>query len=265
MAIPERIKNLHLTGADNRLSGPAGKLTADAGTTVDFAAATVLLPDGSGSGGASLPSTVGRSVGDVLTIATLGPPATFAWTTPATGGGGGGTPGGHALTWASDGDANGVFYYLGTSGTTTWVNPAGGAVTVTGSSYDHGAVSGLTDRTPSDVCTANFANSNFTFGLGSGHYLVVNRWTVRARSDTYTESPTALKLQGSNDSSTWADVDTRTGISVTAASQWLSYPVTGETTGYRYFRVVSTATNSAGRDYFALGEVELYGSLQTAP
>ncbi len=49
------------------------------------------------------PPTVGRAPGDVLTIVSLGPPAVFGWTTPATGGGGdgGGTPALIAGTWSS--------------------------------------------------------------------------------------------------------------------------------------------------------------------
>ena len=108
-AVPAaRFTNLHLGGSDNRLTGAGGKLTADAGTTVDLAAATVLLPGGSG-GGASLPSTSGRTVGDVLTIASLGPPVTFAWATPAAAGGGGGGGGAAALITGLTGYSSSVY------------------------------------------------------------------------------------------------------------------------------------------------------------
>ncbi|MEH2118727.1 hypothetical protein [Nostoc sp.] len=82
--------------------------------------------------------------------------------------GGGSTTNGHQLTFASSGDANGVFYYLGTNkGSTVWANPAGINFTVSASSTENGSVVSLTNRYNSEFYTANQANQWVSFGLNN--------------------------------------------------------------------------------------------------
>ena len=87
--------------------------------------------------------------------------------------------------------------------------------------------------------------------------LICNYYTVRARAGTGGNHPTAFTFQGSNDATTWVDLDIQTGLTYTAAT-FYSYPV-GGSTAYRYFRLIQTALNSSGNNRFALSELEIYG------
>jgi len=173
---------------------------------------------------------------------------------------------GATLTYSSDGDTNGLFYWLGTlGGTEGWGNPSdptGRAITVvtfssltTLSETPHR----MTDLSSVAVTTANLANSwmQFDIGYAGGRTLACNYYTVRARSGAGANHPTAFTLQGSNDASAWTNLDVRTGLTY-VPSTYYSYPVSGST-AFRYFRLLQTAANSIGANRFALGEIEFYG------
>jgi hypothetical protein len=167
------------------------------------------------------------------------------------------------LTYASDGDANGVFYFFGQNFNAggTWTNPntAGRLpITVTAAMLN-GGVDNLVNRAAEDNYTTNVANSNFVFDLGSGRALSLTVWSYRARTATTSQTPTALSLEGSNDGSSWTAIDARSGISVTATGQWKTF--TSTSSAFRYFRLKQTALNNGGDNFFTIAEFELYGTL----
>lgn len=170
------------------------------------------------------------------------------------------------LTYVSNGDTNGLFYWIGTrSLTESFSNPSdpsGRALTaVTFSSEGTPGAENpwrMTDRSSVAVSTGNVANSWMRFDVGAGRSLVCNRYVIRSRSTTAGNHPTAFKFQGSNDASTWDDLDTRTGLTYAASTY---YPYTVSTsTAYRYFRILQTAVNSSGANRLVLGDLELYGA-----
>jgi len=177
---------------------------------------------------------------------------------------------GSTRTYVLNNDFNGLFQWLGTLGlTTSRLNPSSalpdgrGLSLVTFSSEDSFGmdVSRMTDRISSAVTTGNFANSWMQFDISriGNRTLVCNYYTVRARNTGGGggNHPTAFTFQGSNDATTWVDLDVRTGLTYTAAT-FYSYPVSGST-AYRYFRLIQTALNSSGNNRFALSEFEIYG------
>ena len=167
---------------------------------------------------------------------------------------------GVARNYVSNGDANGVFYYLGTIfGNTTWSNPANtNRLTVSASSVESGTVESLTDRSDSTFYSNINAGNWVQFSLGSSK-LKCNYYSIKTRNTSDGYFPRNWKLQGSNDGSSWDDLDIQVNnTSLTNDSQWLSLPVSSAVQ-YSTFRILSTGVTSSGYNYLVLGEVELYG------
>lgn len=164
-------------------------------------------------------------------------------------------------TYSSDGDSNGVFTGIGTLfGGQSWTNPAtAGYITITASNLASGSLASLVNHDASDTFDNPMTNNWFTFDLGATRRLRVSKWSFRMRSSGG-NNPTAIDLQGSNDSTNWTTIDSQTGLTSTA-NTWNSFTVTGQTVKYRYFRLLRQGTDDGGNNYFTAGEFELYGDL----
>ena len=162
------------------------------------------------------------------------------------------------LSFASDGDANGLFYYLGTGKRTkAWENPYNTGVLLSASTIGAGSLSYLCDRQEGQFYTNNDTNGSITINV-SPTKLKCNYYSLRNRnaSDYYLRS---WKLQGSNDNATWVDLDTQTNnTTLNSPSQWLSIPI-NSTTAFSFFRLLETGVDSMGYHFICLGEIELYG------
>lgn len=182
----------------------------------------------------------------------------------------------YASAYASDGDTNGVLYFIGSNYLrSTWTNPhTAGSVTVVNTPLNvSGTSASFVNRTlDHSVFTNNVANAIVGVDLGAGRALVPAYYSMRARDDDNTNLPRNWKLQGTNsvsadteagfNAATWTDLDTRTSdTTMSVASAWGSFPVTGVSTAYRYLRIVQNGTNSSGQNYFCIQEIELYGTL----
>lgn len=161
------------------------------------------------------------------------------------------------LTFATAGDTNGLFYYLGTEKLTKpWANPTTKGLSLNASSVENGSVISLVNRDESQFYTSNTPNSWVSFNIENK--LKCNYYSIRARNNT-AYYPRNWKLQGSNDGNTWIDLDTQINNTVlSSASQWLSLPVISSE-AYSWFRILNYGIDSEGHNYFTLGEVELYG------
>lgn len=176
------------------------------------------------------------------------------------------------LAYVSDGDANGVFYYIGTNGLRdAWTNPhTAGRITASASpSIIQGSIEELVDRTNNTVHTGQNFNSNyFRFDLGASRTLLLKSFSWRQRSDSGDTQPISLYVYGSNDASNWYLINkyntgskSVTGYALTGgtASLWNNVTVAAPGT-YRYIQFYSNVNNiNAG--YLTAGEVELYGTL----
>lgn len=173
--------------------------------------------------------------------------------------GGGGTA---TLTYSSDGDANGVFYFAGKGYATggTWTNPyTQGSITLTSAfSLGTGTIPEIVDRVSSSIDEYGTAPW-FVVDLGPDKSLVCNYASYRQRTGGPTNSSNSFDLQGSNDATSWTALSSQTGVSTTEAT-WRSFSVSGST-GYRYFRIIRPSVT----DYLTIGEWELYGSLTYLP
>ena len=167
------------------------------------------------------------------------------------------------LNYTSDGDSNDIFYFIGTvNNTTTFTNPQSiaNAISIQVNTLSNGTLLNLTDRSVNGLATTDVANSNVTINLGSNRTLLLNKYSIRSRNigSTYIRN---WKLQGSNDNSTWVDLDTQTNnATITAASGWVSITVTGLTVAYQYFKLVQNGLNASSTNVLNLGELQLYGN-----
>jgi E3 ubiquitin-protein ligase HECTD1 len=171
------------------------------------------------------------------------------------------------LTYASDGDTNGVFYYLGTNkGTEAWSNPST-KVTLSASSILSGrGVERLVDRSAEeltgDAHTNRENNAWFKVDFGSNR-LQIKYYTLQARK-TIDQQPRSWLFQGSNDDVTYTDIDIQNNNATLSNGSFYRKQITGQTSGYRYYKLTQTDTNSSGDTYFTLGEWEFYGTLTVA-
>ena len=170
------------------------------------------------------------------------------------------------LSYASNGDSNGVFYYLGTNkNTQAFSNPAtSGAVVMSASSSYPGSYlpSNLTDRATTIFHSNSAANSWWKVDLLTAQ-LRCNYYSLRSRSDEDTQHLRSWKLRGSHDDSTWLDLDVQTNnTTLNSAGQWLSIPATGSTQFFRYLQIYMTGVNSSGGNFLVATEWELYGTLK---
>lgn len=169
-----------------------------------------------------------------------------------------------ALTYVSDGDTNGVCWWIGTNyGVEAWQNPhTATRVTVSQSSSagsQYGFVERMVDRIANSVGTDNVSNSWIKIDLGAANKIKINYYSLKGRSDNANDNwLQTWKLQGSNDNTTWTDIDSQTNNPVPPGN-WKSLPVTNQTNSYRYVRILQTGLTSTGENFLVLGEFEFYG------
>lgn len=180
-------------------------------------------------------------------------------------------PRGKSLSFVSAGDTNGVFYWLGTQQLTQdYVNPGTNGTLVFSSSSSLASTTqafNLADRGSAVAHTNDEANAFFQVDLLANRSLVLTCYTFKGRDDsagTNYHHPRNWKFQGSNDASTWTDLDTQTNNATIDSKVWFTKQVLNQSIGYRYFRFLQTGPNSTGAYYLTGGEMELYGTLNNA-
>lgn len=183
---------------------------------------------------------------------------------------------GSNLVYASDGDINGLAYYLGTAGlTTAFTNPAVNTAfpVIASSELNPGSfpTSSIVDRIPSLAHTQALTDSWFAFSIPNNS-LSVTKYTLRARNDAGSNQLRSWILEGTNTLSTftvagvnaasWAAIDTRTNdATLNAADQYYTLTKNGTSASFRYLRLKQTSPNSSGTLHLTLGEIEFYGTL----
>lgn len=164
-----------------------------------------------------------------------------------------------ALTYVSDGDANGVFTFIGKGKSVggTWSNPVPGSITgTTSAAMGSGTIDKLTDHATNDNYIPAAANSWYKFDLGANQRLVCNKWSFRQRNVGAVSGAPDVTLQGSNDDVTYTNVNVQASPNIpTGANVWGSFTVTSSTP-YRWWRFKQSIN-----DFFTCGELEIYGSL----
>lgn len=178
------------------------------------------------------------------------------------------------LTWSSNGDTNGLFYYLGTEGgTTSWSNPSERTtndeykvttdyLNVFNTSYLPPEATdrlGEGDNGGTHIYHSTNTNGSWvSFELADGVTLQVDRVTLRNR-DFHAHLLKNIKVQGSTDGgSNWTDLWVNS--STWGRDAWNGVTVS-DTTEYSSFRVLQNGTDSSNYYYLTVAEIELYGTL----
>ena len=181
------------------------------------------------------------------------------------------------LTRVSDGDTNGLVYWLGTrAGSYALPIPDTiGAVDVSGSELRVFSSSTYSDANYTMAKAFDRANvACFSAVGGANQFLALdlktrllkpNYLTLKSRADGNTNHLKSFALDVSNDALGWTPILTVADAGYTAANQWKSWPVTPPSLGYRYLRIRSTGPDSSGAQGLLLGEIELYGTLELPP
>lgn len=170
------------------------------------------------------------------------------------------------LTYVADGDTGGTAYWLGTDeGKQLWANPhTAGRITCSMSSFFNSNFNfpeRFVNRQIDDlIATANIVNSWFKIDFGLQKKLTCNYYSLRGRNFS-SNHPRNWKLQGSNDDTSWIDLDTQTNNSSINQNTWLSLPVT-TAQEYRYLRIYFTGVSSSNDNVQTMGEWEFYGTLR---
>jgi hypothetical protein len=183
---------------------------------------------------------------------------------------------GVTLTYASNGDSNGLIYYLGTSGlTTAFTNPAGTGFLMLASGSSSNTPAALTNRDTALWASLGTPLQWVAIDLGAGKSIDLHDYTLKARSDSNSAMPRNWELQGTNsvpawsvmgvEGASWTVLDVQTNqLNMSVASDFFYTGYPSNKPSYRYLRLVQTGYNSEpfpsnDRDYFVLGEIEFYG------
>ena len=186
------------------------------------------------------------------------------------------------LTYASDGDANGLAYYLGTNSlTSAFTNPIASGIipAVASSTLDPATtpISRLMDRSSAGLFHSNSeANPWCMFDLATKS-IAINKYTIRNKgADTNhflrnwtlegTNAIASFNLAGSN-AATWTAIDTRVNdATLVTMDQFYTLTANGSTASFRYLRFRQTGLTSTGSNFLIFGELEFYGLLaQSSP
>ena len=189
-------------------------------------------------------------------------------TVAASGGGGGSGAGGVSipLTYVSDGDENGLFYFLGQTRDGTWANPqtlglsgVGFYTVPPGLGQNNGSISDLTSRANSGLYLGQADPNGLEIDIGPNRAFCPNNVTITNRSGYDGTALQAVNLYGSQDGVNFTLLgNLPVALNLQNSSQ--TCPVVA-TKAYRYFRLLRNGLNNANTEYFCIGQVEMYGTL----
>jgi hypothetical protein len=180
------------------------------------------------------------------------------------------------LTYVSDGDINGLFYYAGTAfGLLPWVNPAtAGFVAMLRNNNGANTIAETVDRSAVlDTYQNNVAGNYMAVDLGATRSLILTKYSLRNRASDASRPVRNWKMQGINvltawsdaaiTGATWIDIDSRVSDTTMPATLgvWTTYTVPSVPAPYRYIRFLQTGVNGGGDNFNTLNEWELYGIL----
>jgi hypothetical protein len=170
------------------------------------------------------------------------------------------------LTFISPGDSAGVIYYLGTERyAKSFISPALKAGTFRveidlSSNLGGSPTQYAVDRSSTSLSTVSEVNAFIILDLGADKSLKIDHYAIKGRSDADAYHLRSWKLQGSNDNTTWTDLDEQINNTSIGLNTWFHAPVS-TSFSYRYLRILQTAADSNGSNFLTLGELEVYGIL----
>lgn len=170
------------------------------------------------------------------------------------------------LTYSSNGDSNGVIYYIGSDRPSKlWSNPMSSRRITAHTTSQYGDTNYYPWRSV-DRGTGNApwhsggdANARITYDFGAYRVLPTD-YTMMGRSDYNGLFPRNWVLEGSNDRVSWDILDTRTNDTQQNLGTW-GYYTASASVEYRFLSIRSTGNDSSGAPWLVIGEIEFYGDI----
>jgi len=104
---------------------------------------------------------------------------------------------------------------------------------------------------------ANNTTPWLKYQFASSNKYAVTKYALTSGNDEAPRDPKDWKLQGSNDNSTWTDVDSRTGETFASRNLRKEYTCASNQTAYEYYRL-NVSLNNGAATIVQLSELELY-------
>ncbi|MCX6722001.1 MAG: peptidoglycan-binding protein, partial [Candidatus Staskawiczbacteria bacterium] len=124
--------------------------------------------------------------------------------------------------------------------------------------YDSTAEAWVSTRaTSKEPLSSNPAWLEYNFGVGNSQ--IINTYTIINRNWTEPTSPNTWSFQGSNDGTTWVDLDSISGDINNTQAAVRTFNFTNDT-AYQYYRIYIKASNSKNNVYnyiVAIGELQM--------
>ena len=127
----------------------------------------------------------------------------------------------------------------------------------------HKSLENLFDYGSSDfVATENRKNSWYCIDMGK-YKVGLTAYTLKSRRGDSNNDPIKWIVEGSDDNSTWKELDNRTSdvLRPSSAVHTFELKQTEEITPYKYIRFRQPEQNSGGNNFFNLANIELFGRL----
>lgn len=107
---------------------------------------------------------------------------------------------------------------------------------------------------------ANTSTGTLQVDVGPGCYATLNSYQIRVNTiPEPNRAPKDFKMQGSNDGSSWTDLDTQTNQTAWTSGQTRTFTLGSTSAAYRYFRLNISANN--GDSLVQVAELFLDGTL----
>ena len=139
----------------------------------------------------------------------------------------------------------------------------GGYTTSAGSTYGGGDTAWRVFDNNSATYWRPGAHSTFPQWLKVDMSLpkVISKYTIKAMVGYNAETPKNFSLQGSNDNSTWVDIDNQTNITLWSSGETKIFETSNQD-AYRYYRVYISASNAA---WTYIDSIEMMGWYDETP
>jgi pimeloyl-ACP methyl ester carboxylesterase len=98
---------------------------------------------------------------------------------------------------------------------------------------------------------------NITYDFNGNDSYAINSYTITSANDAPDRDPKSWVLEGSNDNSTWAELNTRSGQTFGDRYETKPYTPNITTTAYKQYRL--RVTENAGSDLLQIAEIQMFG------
>ena len=160
------------------------------------------------------------------------------------------------------GTASGSFTVSGGGTTTTTDRTEGGTASDDGASNpgSEGEANAF-DNQSSTKWLVFSPTGNIAYDFANEDAYAINSYKITSANDESTRDPKSWVLEGSNNNSTWAIVDTRSGQTFGGRFETITYTPSITSTAYKQYRL--RVTENSGNGLLQIAEIQMFGPAGT--